>query len=96
MCRISMYTKNDQFQYTIFYAEITKPNQKNSHMKFIGILFIVILAICVHFRAYIGDWGATASFINALFSAFDSYLKSSTCMNHSKNLHYSFNLQTYH
>ena len=52
MFRISLCTKNDQFQYTIFYAEITKPSQKNSHIKFNGILFIVILAVCVHFRAH--------------------------------------------
>ena len=51
MCRISICTQNDQFQYTVFYAEIIKPSQKNSHVKFNGILFIVILAVCIHFRA---------------------------------------------
>ena len=51
LCRISICTQNDQYRYTVFYTEITKPHQKNSHVKFNGVLFIVILAFFIHFNA---------------------------------------------
>ena len=50
LCRISICTQNDQYRYTVFYTEITKPHQKNSHVKFKWVLFIVILAVCIHFK----------------------------------------------
>ena len=51
-CRISICTQNDQYRYTVFYNEMTKPHQNNSHVKFNGILLIVILAFCIHFKKF--------------------------------------------
>ena len=52
LCRVSICTQHDQYRYTVFYTEMTKPYQNKSHIKFNGILLIIILAACIHFKAF--------------------------------------------
>ena len=52
LCRVSICTQHDQYRYTVFYTEMTKPYQNKSHVKFNGILLIIILAVCIHFKAF--------------------------------------------
>jgi hypothetical protein len=51
-CRLSICSQIDQFTYVIFYIELTKskPSQRNSHSQFNGLLFFIILAVCIHLK----------------------------------------------
>ena len=51
LCTVSTCTQYDQFKYTVYYAEMTKPYQNKSHVKFNGIFLIIILAVYVHYKA---------------------------------------------
>ena len=51
-CRVSICTQIDQFKYVVFYIEMSKskPNQRNSHVKFNGLILFIVFAVCVHFK----------------------------------------------
>jgi hypothetical protein len=51
-CRLSICTQIDQFKYVIFYIEMSKSksNQRNSHVKFNGLILFIVFAVCVHFK----------------------------------------------